>query len=323
MKNIIRLAFIFSVVLLFLMGSGCLDNNTTSPDQDPVDPITTQHNSTGSLSTQQNASDLLAQKSATFTLVTDAVELIETEGEGVFDSFRVKGSRWYTNDTYIIVWDIEGIRRVFPPEVSGEGEDVTSLTDSRGNPVGKMFIETALSGEGWVEYYWIRPGQTTPVLKTTFVKRADTQNQSYVVASGFYVDDFVYTSDIADIEHFSRFGDVHLGNVLHPAVMETDPGVNYSIAHVIIKPGKSLAPHLMKNPEAYYVLGGEGLLYIDDIPFELEQGRLVLIPANAIQHTQNTGPDDLEFLAIDQPAWSAENEEILDAGPGNEQELIK
>ncbi|MDA0525692.1 cupin domain-containing protein [Methanococcoides alaskense] len=84
------------------------------------------------------------------------------------------------------------------------------------------------------------------------------------------------------------------------------------MAHVIIKPGKSIEPHMVKNPEVYYVLEGEGLLYIEDVPFELSKEKLVHIPANSKQHTENTGTVDLEFLAINQPSWAEENEEMLE-----------
>jgi len=132
------------------------------------------------------------------------------------------------------------------------------------------------------------------------------------VHSGFYVNDYIYTDDVEDLEHFSRFGDVFIGNLFHPAKADGDLDVNYSIAHVIIKPDKSIEPHMMKNPEVYYVLEGEGLLYIEDIPFELRKGKLVHIPANSKQHTENTGTVDLEFFAINQPSWAEENEEMVE-----------
>jgi mannose-6-phosphate isomerase-like protein (cupin superfamily) len=68
----------------------------------------------------------------------------------------------------------------------------------------------------------------------------------------------------------------------------------------------------MKNPETYYVLEGEGMLYIEDVPFELKKGKLVLVPANLKQYIENTGDVDLELLVINQPAWKPENEIILE-----------
>jgi mannose-6-phosphate isomerase-like protein (cupin superfamily) len=35
------------------------------------------------------------------------------------------------------------------------------------------------------------------------------------------------------------------------------------------------------------------------------------VPANEIQYLQNTEDSSLLLLAIDQPAWEAENEEII------------
>ncbi|WP_440953791.1 cupin domain-containing protein [Methanococcoides sp. FTZ1] len=206
------------------------------------------------------------------------------------------------------------MRVVFPPKVSGEGESVIDLEDYRGEPLGRMLIDTALSeeGEGWVNYYWPKPGETTPSKKSTFVRRTTIDNETYLVHSGFYVNDYVYTNDVGELEHFSRFGDVFIANLVHPATTDKDLGINYSIAHVIVKPGKSIEPHMMKNPEAYYVLEGEGILYIEDVPFELSKGKIVNIPANSKQYTENTGDIDLEFFAIDEPAWAEENEEMVE-----------
>lgn len=38
----------------------------------------------------------------------------------------------------------------------------------------------------------------------------------------------------------------------------------------------------MENSEVCYVFEGEGVLYIDDIPVDLEEGQLVYIPENSI-----------------------------------------
>ncbi|NYT19296.1 MAG: cupin domain-containing protein [Methanosarcinales archaeon] len=262
----------------------------------------------------EEQTELLSQKQERITLVNAAIDLIDEKGELAFPEFRESDSQWYHDDSYITVWKTDGVRVVFPPKVSGEGESVLDLEDYNGEPLGRMLIDTALreEGEGWVNYYWPRPGETTPSKKSTFVKRTTIGNQTYLVHSGFYVDDYIYTNDVEDLEHFSRFGDVFIGNLFHPAKIEKEVDVNYSIAHVIIKPGKTIEPHMMTKPEVYYILEGEGLLYIEDVPFELTKGKLVHIPANSKQYTENTGNVDLEFFAIDQPAWAEENEEMVE-----------
>jgi len=296
-KNILCVLFI---AILLLAVAGCVQSEETVIIEQEEQIIEDEQN------------ELLAQKEYTRSQVNAAIDLIEEKGELAFPDFREKDSQWYHNDFYIFIWKTDGIRVVFPPQISGEGEDVSELADYNGKSLGKMFIGTALSegGEGWVDYHWPKPGETSPSTKSTFIKRASIGNQTYLVGSGFYVDDYVYTNNLEDIEYITRFGDVYLGNVFHPAMVDRELGVDYSIAHVIIKPGGSIEAHMMKNPEAHYVLSGEGVLYIEDVPFELSEGELVLIPANSKQHTENTGNVDLELFAIDQPAWALENEVI-------------
>ena len=249
-------------------------------------------------------------------LVNEAISLMNGKGELAFEDFREKDSKWYHDDTYLSIWTAEGIRVVFAPNVSSEGESVIGLKDYSGKPLDELFIGTAMSEEagGWVSYQWPRPGETSPALKHTFVRKASIGNQTYVVTSGFYVDDYVFTNDLETIENqqFTRFGDVSIANFLHPAAIDRELGVDYSIAHVVIRPGASIEPHLMTNPEAYYVLAGKGVIYIEDVPFELSEGKLVLVPANSEQHIENTGDVDLEYFAIDQPAWSADNERMAE-----------
>ena len=76
---------------------------------------------------------------------------------------------------------------VYPPDPSGEGKNMTDLVDSTGKPIGQLFIKTALNGSGWVEYMWPKPGEKTPSLKITYIKRAQYQNQTYLVGSGVYI----------------------------------------------------------------------------------------------------------------------------------------
>ena len=125
------------------------------------------------------------QKTQLVFLVDQAVQLIEQDGENAFAELR--GSSWVHNDSYIFVWRIDGIRVVYPPDPSGEGKNMTGLVDSAGKPIGKLFIQTAEKGSGWVDYMWPKPGETVPSLKITYIKKDQYQNQTYLVGSGVYI----------------------------------------------------------------------------------------------------------------------------------------
>ncbi len=304
MKKISNILSILSIVLLIITVAGCVQ-----PEETAVYEL-------GNETVNDEQSNLYLQKEITMTMVNEAIGLMNEKGELAFEDFREKDSKWYHNDTYLSIWTTEGIRVSFAPNVSSEGESVIGLKDYNGEPLDELFIGTAMSEEaqGWVSYHWPRPGETSPSLKHTFVKRTSIGDKTYAVTSGFYVDDYIYTNDIETLgdEHFTRFGDVSLATFLHPATAEMDLNVDYSIAHVIIRPGGSIEPHVMTNPETHFVLAGEGVIYIEDVPFELSKGKLILVPANSKQQTENTGNVDLELFAINQPAWSSDNERMVE-----------
>ncbi|MDD3041677.1 MAG: cache domain-containing protein [Methanosarcinaceae archaeon] len=290
------------ITVLLLAVAGCVQPDDASASKQNEEIAT------------EGQTELLAQKEYRESLVNAAIDLINEKGEPAFDDFREKDSKWFHNDSYITIWKTEGIRVVFPPKVSGEGENVSDLKDYNGKPLGRMLIDTALSeeGEGWVNYDWPKPGETEPSKKCTFTRRTSIDNQTYLVHSGFYVDDYIYNKNLEGIEDINYFGDAIVRNLINPNRVEMDLDLDYSIAHFLVKPGNPLDSLIMKNPETYYVLEGEGMLYIEDVPFELKKGNIVLVPANAKQYIENTGDVDLELLVINQPAWEPANEIILE-----------
>ena len=80
--------------------------------------------------------------------------------------------------------------------------------------------------------------------------------------------------------------------------------LGYSLAHAVIRPGhRSIRHHLHGAGEVYYLLSGSGRMHIDDDEQEVRAGDALLIPPGAVQYLENTGADDLQFLAIVEPAW--------------------
>ncbi|WP_305064726.1 cache domain-containing protein [Methanococcoides sp.] len=286
------------ILVMFFVVAGCVQPDDTGEDEQGI---------------VEEQNELASQREFTVSQVNLAVELIEEEGEQAFPQFREKNGQWFHDDFYIFVWRNDGIRMVYPPNVSREGQDTSNLEDFNGKPTGQLFIDIAQSeeGEGWIDYYWPKPDETEPSNKYTFIKAASFDNQTYLVGSGFYVNDYIYTKTLEDV-NYTRFGNISVGYLIHPAKVDRDLDIDYSFTHVIINAGKSIEPHRMKNPEVYYVLEGEGVLYIEDVPFELSKGKLVHIPANSKQYTENTGDVDLVIFVIDQPAWAKENEQTLE-----------
>lgn len=124
------------------------------------------------------------------SLVKEAARLIEEEGEKAFPLFRKKGSPWFVGETYIFVYDLNGINIVHPVQPEFEGKNLIDLTDINGKPVIKMIVDTVTNQDkpyGWVHYMWIRPEEIFPMWKSSYVMKARTPSgKEYVVGSGLY-----------------------------------------------------------------------------------------------------------------------------------------
>jgi signal transduction histidine kinase len=125
-------------------------------------------------------------------LVNDAAELVRSKGEAAFGDFRVAGSRWRQEETYIFVLDPEGNMRVHP-DPSLEGKNELDLKDINGKPITPGLIDAAMSlpgkPEGWYHYQWPVPGGLLPRWKSSYVRLATAPSGNrYVVGSGTYND---------------------------------------------------------------------------------------------------------------------------------------
>ncbi len=103
-----------------------------------------------------------------------------------------------------------------------------------------------------------------------------------------------------------------LRELLHPDKMDLKLG--YSLAHAIVHPGDITLPHRLKTSEVYYIIEGEGLMHIDEETAVVHAGATISIPPMAVQFIENKGKTDLVFLAIVDPAWRMEDEEVLTEG---------
>ncbi|MFY1110476.1 MAG: cache domain-containing protein [Methanosarcinaceae archaeon] len=215
------------LIFLILAISGCAQQEEQIQEEDeseegeslPEDESALAENG----SEQQPQSELTAQKDSIALKVNEAVDLFEEEGAEAFPEFREEGGEWFRGDSYIFIWNTNGTRVVYPPDPSGEGEDMRGLTDFNGKPIGELFIETALSesGEGWVSYDWPKPGETEPSTKYGFIKRAEFGGETYLVGDGFYVEDYLFTRNIGDCELINATG-VSLCEFMHPGRTDTE-----------------------------------------------------------------------------------------------------
>ena len=89
-------------------------------------------------------------------------------------------------------------------------------------------------------------------------------------------------------------------------------GINYSLAQFTLEPGKKSKLHKIKSSEIYYVLEGNGEIYVDENIYHLGKNDSVYVPPNSKQFIENKGKVDLRFLCIVEPAWKVEDEILLE-----------
>jgi signal transduction histidine kinase len=123
------------------------------------------------------------------TLVREGADVLQKDGEMAYPEFRKKYSKWYRDNTYLFVFNMDGARVLHPVEPESEGQNDAGLKDVIGRAIGKMILETgsSASGEGWVHYMYPEPGEVFPTWKSSFVKRVTyPDGKQYIVGSGIY-----------------------------------------------------------------------------------------------------------------------------------------
>ncbi|MBN2808715.1 MAG: cupin domain-containing protein [Deltaproteobacteria bacterium] len=87
-----------------------------------------------------------------------------------------------------------------------------------------------------------------------------------------------------------------------------------SIAQARVEPGMTTCWHRLHGiAERYYILQGNGLVEVGDLPpQEVGAGDIVIIPSLCRQRIKNIGQDDLVFLAICTPRFTDDAYEDLD-----------
>ena len=94
----------------------------------------------------------------------------------------------YGQDEYFWINDMQNRMVMHPFRSDLDGKDLSQLKDSKGKPFFTEFVEAAKKkGEGFVDYYWPKPGSSEPVEKISYVKLLP--EWGWIVGSGLYVGD--------------------------------------------------------------------------------------------------------------------------------------
>lgn len=99
--------------------------------------------------------------------------------------------------------------------------------------------------------------------------------------------------------------------LIHP---RTVGSVGVGVSLCVMQPGQRVRRHRHDYEEAYYVLRGTGLMYLEDHePVRLEPGLSVYIAANRVHGQVNDGSETLEILcSLSPPPAEGQVPEILE-----------
>lgn len=102
----------------------------------------------------------------------------------------------------------------------------------------------------------------------------------------------------------------HIREVLH---RKNDPlDLPYSLAVARVEAGRQTYRHRLRGTEVYYILSGRGTMHIDEESREVAANEAVVIPPGAVQWIENSGDEELCFIALVNPPWSEEGDERLE-----------
>ena len=117
----------------------------------------------------------------------------------------------------------------------------------------------------------------------------------------------------SDCEEIVALDRTILRELLNPGHDQADLKLDYSLAHAIVRPGQSSAPHrFFEASEVYYILQGKGRMHVDTEASDVSVGDTVYIPPMGVQYIENTGDTDLVFLCMVSPPWYPDAEELVE-----------
>ena len=96
-------------------------------------------------------------------------------------------------------------------------------------------------------------------------------------------------------------------NICDQTLREVIATKTYSLAHVLMEPGRSSLPHFHESMvEIYLMLSGTGILAVRDHEGEVHAGAFCVIPPSTVHQLRN-GPAPLEHLVITTPPFTPDD----------------
>ena len=119
--------------------------------------------------------------------VKEACALLEKEGSKAFAKFQGKNSPFIFAGTYLIVNNFDGVMLMHTMNPAMNQKNHLELKDKSGKPFFSDMIKLCKEkGEGWIDYYWPKPGEKEPSLKVSYAHKTKCDGQDVVVWCGIY-----------------------------------------------------------------------------------------------------------------------------------------
>lgn len=119
----------------------------------------------------------------------------------------------------------------------------------------------------------------------------------------------MYIKRLGDCREITAADGTRLRELLHPE--RTAVAIRYSLAAAWVEPGQESRPHSLATSEVYFIVSGRGVMHIGAESAAVGAGDAIYIPPGTRQWIESTGTEPLHFLCIVDPAWRAEDEEML------------
>ncbi|MHB8068539.1 MAG: cache domain-containing protein [Desulfobaccales bacterium] len=108
--------------------------------------------------------------------VEDAAQLVETRGTEAFREFAVKGSRWFNDNYYLFIYNLDGVCLFHPVAPELVGRNLLGLKDMNGKPMVRNITDIGRGPDpkaaGWVFYLWEPRTDLTPYWKVSYIRKA-------------------------------------------------------------------------------------------------------------------------------------------------------
>lgn len=173
---------------MLLLLAGALTNNITAVAADEAAAAALAAESEAFTATTINK-DRPTPPAVVIAKVNEAAALLSREGSAAYPKFSGKGSPFIYEGTYVWAHSlVEAKMLMHPIKHKMVGNDLMGLKDAKGKRFFVVMNDLVREkGEGWVEYYWPKPGTTDSVHKISFVKKCKLPDGTeVVVGSGLY-----------------------------------------------------------------------------------------------------------------------------------------